>query len=170
MLITLLRHADRVRIAGLSQLVNAIAPIRTLDGGPAWRQTTFHPFRDVSRFARGTVLRVEPDGPTYRVDGEGDVSALEAAAVLDESGPVLSIFLVNWHASELSVRAVLRDLGPLAIAEHTELTGSVTASNTAAAPVLVHPAPGRGARVAGDVLTAVLPGRSWTRLRLEPVP
>jgi alpha-N-arabinofuranosidase len=169
MLITLLRHADRVRIACLSQLVNAIAPIRTLDGGPSWRQTTFYPFLDVARFARGTVLRVEPDGPTYRVEGEDDVPSLEAVAVLDDAGPVLSIFLVNRHASELSVRAVLRDLGPLVIAEHTELTGSVTASNTAGSPGLVHPGPGRGARVADGVLTAVLPGRSWTTLRLEPV-
>ena len=61
-LITLLRHADRVKMACLAQLVNVIAPIRTLDGGPAWRQTTFFPFRDAARHGRGTVLRVEPDG------------------------------------------------------------------------------------------------------------
>jgi alpha-N-arabinofuranosidase len=34
-LITLLRHADRVRIACLAQLVNTIAPIMTENGGPA---------------------------------------------------------------------------------------------------------------------------------------
>jgi alpha-N-arabinofuranosidase len=39
-LITLLRHADRVRIACMAQLVNALACIRTENGGPAWRQTT----------------------------------------------------------------------------------------------------------------------------------
>ena len=38
LLITLLRHADRVRIGCLAQLVNVIPPMRTLDGGPAWRQ------------------------------------------------------------------------------------------------------------------------------------
>ena len=37
MLITLLRHADRVKIACLAQLVNVIAPIMTSDTG-AWRQ------------------------------------------------------------------------------------------------------------------------------------
>ena len=42
-LITLLRHADRVRIACLAQLVNTIAPIMTENGGPAWRQTIFYP-------------------------------------------------------------------------------------------------------------------------------
>ena len=63
LLITLLRHADRVRIACLAQLVNVIAPIRTIDGGPAWLQTTAYPFAHVTRFGRGLVLDMEVDGP-----------------------------------------------------------------------------------------------------------
>lgn len=43
MLITLLRHADRVRIGGLAQLVNTIAPISTVPGGPAWRPIAWCP-------------------------------------------------------------------------------------------------------------------------------
>ena len=70
-LITLLRHADRVRMACLAQLVNVIAPIRTVDGGPAWRQTTYFPFQHASRFGRGTVLRVEGDVPDLRHRGRG---------------------------------------------------------------------------------------------------
>ncbi len=41
MLITLLKNADRVKIACLAQLVNVIAPIMTRKGGGAWRQTIF---------------------------------------------------------------------------------------------------------------------------------
>ena len=44
LLISLLRHADRVTCACLAQLVNVISPIRAEVGGPAWRQTTFFPF------------------------------------------------------------------------------------------------------------------------------
>ena len=43
--ISLLNHADRVKAACLAQLVNAIAPIMTETGGPAWRQTIFLPSR-----------------------------------------------------------------------------------------------------------------------------
>ena len=50
--ISLLNHADRVRTACLAQLVNAIAPILTEDGGPAWRQTIFWPFADFSNLGR----------------------------------------------------------------------------------------------------------------------
>src|SRR5690606_30121195 len=58
MLISLLRHADRVTAASQAQLVNVIAPIMTEPGGPAWRQTTFHPFARTAEAARGDVLRV----------------------------------------------------------------------------------------------------------------
>jgi alpha-N-arabinofuranosidase len=44
LLISLLRHSDRVTAACQAQLVNVIAPIRSEPGGPAWRQTIFHPF------------------------------------------------------------------------------------------------------------------------------
>ena len=57
LLITLLRHADRVSIACLAQLVNVIPAIRTIDGGPAWLQASAYPFADVARWGRGTVLR-----------------------------------------------------------------------------------------------------------------
>ena len=55
--IALLNHADRVKAACLAQLVNVIAPIMTETGGPAWRQTIFHPFAHISNFGRGRVLR-----------------------------------------------------------------------------------------------------------------
>ena len=48
LLISPLRHADRVAVACLAQLVNVIAPMMTEPGGPAWRQTTFHPFAATS--------------------------------------------------------------------------------------------------------------------------
>ena len=63
--ISLLNHADRVKAACLAQLVNVIAPIMTETGGPAWRQTIFHPFAHFSRFGRGRVLRTQIDSPTY---------------------------------------------------------------------------------------------------------
>src|SRR5690606_13348884 len=56
LLMTLLRRSDRVTSASLAQLVNVIAPIMTESGGPAWRQTTFHPFSITSRLASGEVI------------------------------------------------------------------------------------------------------------------
>ena len=62
LLMTLLKHSDRVTSASLAQLVNVIAPIMTEPGGPAWRQTTFFPFAITSRLASGEVIRPVIEG------------------------------------------------------------------------------------------------------------
>jgi alpha-N-arabinofuranosidase len=163
LLITLLRHADRVSMACLAQLVNVIAPIRTLDGGPAWRQTTYFPVAHASRFGRGTVLRIEVDGPEYDVPDEGPVPVLEATAVATEAG--VTLFAVNRAEEELPLEAVLR--ADLFAAEHITLADEdPSAAATAANPDRVAPRPVTGAQVIGEVLHATLPPRSWNVIRL----
>jgi alpha-L-arabinofuranosidase len=165
-LITLLRRADRVRMACLAQLVNVIAPIRTRNGGAAWRQTTYFPFQHAARHGRGTVLRVEPQAPTYSTEGEPDVSVLEATAVHD-GDQTLTLFAVNRAAEPLPLEAVLHGIGAPEVAEHIVLADDdPQAANTAEHPDRVVPRAVRGARVEAGVLRAELPPRSWNVLRL----
>ena len=166
-LITLLRHADRVRMACLAQLVNVIAPIRTIDGGPAWRQTTYFPFQHASRFGRGTVLRVEGDVPAYDTEGEAGVPVLEATAVHD-GGEALTLFAVNRATEPLPLEATLHGLGTPSVAEHLVLADEdPRAANTAEQPDRVLPRTESGARVEAGTLHATLPARSWNVIRLE---
>jgi alpha-N-arabinofuranosidase len=166
-LITLLRNADRVRMACLAQLVNVIAPIRTRDGGPAWRQATYFPFQHAARHGRGTVLRVEPQAPTYSTEGESDVSVLEATAVHDGDAE-LTVFAVNRAAEPLALEGVLRGLGAPEVAQHLVLADDdPRAANTAEQPDRVAPRALDGARVKGGTLRAELPARSWNVLRLR---
>ena len=79
MLITLLRHADRVKIACLAQLVNVIAPIMTSDTG-AWKQTIFYPYMHASQFGRGTVLTSVVKTPTYE-SKHGDAPYIDSVVV-----------------------------------------------------------------------------------------
>ncbi len=167
LLITLLRHADRVRMACLAQLVNVLPPIRTLNGGPAWRQTTYFPFLHASRHGRGTVLRVEPEGPSYEVAGEARVCALEATAVA--AGDEVTLFAVNRAAEPLALEARLRDLEGVTVREHVVLADDeLSACNTAEHPDRVLPRAGTGARVESSTLSVELPGRSWNVVRLAP--
>jgi len=70
---TLMRHADRVKIACLAQLVNVIAPIMTNSKG-LFRQTIFHPYSWALQYARGSVLDVLIEShSTYEVAGMGQV-------------------------------------------------------------------------------------------------
>src|SRR5438552_22875 len=110
--ISLLNHADRVKAACLAQLVNAIAPIMTEDGGAAWRQTIFFPFAQMSRYGRGRVLRIETDTPTYETryfDPRGSIDQyyplpkvpyLKLAAVHDAEAKSLTLFALNRHLGE----------------------------------------------------------------------
>jgi alpha-N-arabinofuranosidase len=170
LLLTLLRHADRVRIACVAQLVNVIPLIRTLDAGPAWLQTTAFPFADIARFARGTVLRIDPDGPAATSRGDGP-AALDLAAVHDPATGALSCFLLNRSAASVELDAGLRDIGDLTVEVATVLKGAdLRASNTALHPDRVRPVPA-GAAVVGRHLKVTLPARSWTVVRLvRPAP
>lgn len=93
LLISLIKHADRVTSASLAQLVNVIAPIMTEPGGGVWKQTTFHPFAVTSRLGRGHAVAVDVHSATVETEQYGKVPQVDAVATVD--GGSLSIFLVN---------------------------------------------------------------------------
>jgi alpha-N-arabinofuranosidase len=137
---SLLRHADRVKIACLAQLVNVIAPIMTENGGRAWRQTTYWPFYYASRHGRGISMNVRVEAPSYECGEFGEVPYLDASAVLAEDGSSLSILCVNRSPEfmELDLRAA--GFEALAPVERVELRhDDLKATNTAAAPCRVEP-------------------------------
>ncbi|WP_203582117.1 arabinosylfuranosidase ArfA [Microbacterium hibisci] len=97
---SLLRHGDRVRIANQAQLVNVIAPIRSEEGGPAWRQTIFWPFARIAEHARGRILRLAVDAPRVPTAKFGDVPAVDAAATWDEETGRVAVFVANRSLDE----------------------------------------------------------------------
>ena len=100
MLITLLRHADRVKIACLAQLVNVIAPIMTEADGKAWRQTIFYPFFHASKYGRGAALRPVMTTGTHKTSKHDEVTDVEAIPVYNEEKDQLTIFAVNRLTKE----------------------------------------------------------------------
>ena len=168
LLITLLRHADRVRIACLAQLVNVIAPIRTIDGGPAWLQTTAYPFADVTRFGRGMVLDMEVDGPEYALADGNRVPAIEAVAVHDPEAGRLTVFAVNRVERSLVLEADVAGLDGLVVKEHRVLGNiELKTSNTASHPRRVVPTAGRHTALHGSRLAVEMPGHSWNVIRMS---
>ncbi|HEX8629816.1 MAG TPA: alpha-N-arabinofuranosidase [Catenuloplanes sp.] len=168
LLISLLRHSDRVTAACQAQLVNMIAPIRTEPDGPAWRQTIFHPFALTSRLARGSVLRLQVDSPTYRTAQYGDVPLIDAVATHDGDSGDVTVFVVNRHRTETAGLTVsLQEFGNLEVREAWTVTDSdLYAINTAQAPDRVVPQPVGSAKVIAGTLAAELAPVSWTAIRL----
>ena len=144
MLITFLRHADRVKIACLAQLVNVIAPIMTENGGSAWAQTIFWPFLQASSHARGKALQTRVECPTCAAGKYGDMPAVEAITV--ENGKELTILAVNRSLEEDAELSLdLQGWGRLSLLEHSRLySDDLKAVNTAAEPEKVRPEAGDG--------------------------
>ncbi|MBR6115241.1 MAG: alpha-N-arabinofuranosidase [Oscillospiraceae bacterium] len=168
MLITLLRNADRVRIACLAQLVNVIAPIMTRSGGGCWAQTIYYPFLHASRYGRGTALRAVVDSPVYDCRDYEGVPVIDAAAVLGDDGGV-TVFCVNRDLAEDCMLALdLRSFGDLRMRDHLLLHhDDVKAVNTEADPRQVCPSSLPTAAVDGGRAQIRLPALSWNVLRFE---
>ncbi|MFF7099684.1 alpha-N-arabinofuranosidase [Streptomyces nigra] len=167
LLIALLRHADRVAVACLAQLVNVIAPIMTEPGGPAWRQTTFFPFAQAARYGRGRVLDVRVDAPTHETRKYGETALLHATAVRAEDGSV-TVFAVNRDRTEpLPLEVALHGLDVTRVVEHSALADAdPDARNTLDDPDRVAPHPVPGTTLQDGRLTALLEPLSWNVIRL----
>ncbi len=166
MLITLLRHADRVKIACMAQLVNVIAPIMTSDTG-AWRQTIFYPYMHASVYGRGTVLNTVVKSPSYE-SKHGDAPYLDSVVIADDEHESLTIFAVNKNLEEdMEMTCDLRQYQGYKVAEHILLThDDVKAENTEKNPDNVKPVTVKNSKVEKGILSSLLPAKSWNVIRL----
>lgn len=170
LLICLLKHADRVKAACLAQLVNVIAPIMTEPGGPAWRQTIFFPFAITARLARGTVLRLAIESPSYDTLEYGTVPLVDAVATIDKDSGAVAVFLVNRNQDAVTTVSIdVGSLGPIDLSESlTVADDDPTATNTLEHQDRVAPTSNRSVRIRDGVLTVDLPAISWSALQLIP--
>lgn len=169
MLISLLKHADRVKMACIAQLVNVIAPIMTSNGGGTWRQTIFYPYMHTSVYGRGKALVPLINSPKYDSKEITDVPYLESVAVHNEEAGEVTIFAVNRHLeSELLLEVDLRSFGACTLIEHSVMeSDDLKATNTEQQPNRVKPHSNGSAVVDGAKVTASLTKASWNVIRLK---
>lgn len=166
MLITLLRHADRVKIACLAQLVNVIAPIMTQNGGAAWKQTIFYPYLHASRYGRGNALITKIESEKYDCRDFTDVPYLDA--IVTENENEITIFALNRGKEEMSLECVLGGFGKYIVKEHIVLCNKDRyAVNTIQCPNYVVPRYDGNAEVEDEMCKALLRPLSWNVIRLE---
>src|ERR1700722_1920410 len=161
-LITLMNNADRVKVACLAQLVNVIGAIMTEPGGPAWRQTIFHPFSQASQFGHGNVLRAQIETEGYAA-GARYLHYLLASVLSDEKSGRATVFAVNRStADDMHLTVEVRGLGNRRIVSASELHNpDLKAANTRSAPHCVEPNKHARCSVSGSHLRATLRPLSW---------
>jgi alpha-L-arabinofuranosidase len=169
LLISLLKHADRVKMACLAQLVNVIAPIMTENGGAAWAQTIYYPYMHASLYGRGHSLVPLIQSTKYDTKEITDIPHLESIAVHNEEQGEVTIFAVNRHLDEaLPFQADLRSFGACSLIEHLVLEHTdLKAVNTAAHPDHVKPHNRGNAAINGSTISASLGKASWNVIRLR---
>ncbi|WP_086313572.1 alpha-N-arabinofuranosidase [Enterococcus sp. 7F3_DIV0205] len=167
LLITLLKHSDRVKIACLAQLVNVIAPIMTEAEGKAWRQTIFYPFMHVSNYGRGTVLTPIIDAPTYKTKDFDAVPYLETIAVLNKEKNEVIIFAVNRGKETMNFSVETTDFAIKKIIEFTEMTDFDIKETNTADKERVKPKYSDRYEVTDGGLSIELAPLSWNMIRCE---
>jgi alpha-N-arabinofuranosidase len=156
------RHADRVRMANIAQMVNVLQAMILTEGDKLVLTPTYHVFRMYVPFQDATFVPVTFDAGSY-VNGEITLPRVDAIAAKDASGKTW-LAITNVHPTqqtrfELATRAK-RAAGQL-------LTGpKVDSINTFKAPTTVAPKPFE-ARSSGTKIVLNVPPHSVVVVALE---
>lgn len=160
------KHADRVRLTAIAQMVNVLQAMILTDKDKMVLTPTYWVYDLYKPFQGATSLPVELNSPAYTM-GKSSVPAVSASAGKDAAG-VVHVALVNLDPNK-SATVTLKLSGVTGkTAKGRVLTGStMSAHNTFAAPDAVKPAAFTAASIKGDVLTATLPSKSVVVLDLN---
>ena len=160
---TLMRNADRVKLACLAQLVNVIAPITTNKDG-LFRHTIYYPYSWALQYARGAALSLLVESPTYDVQGLDQVPYLDVAGAVDREAGKVSLFILNRDlAKPHQVELMWEDKSPSSVASSWLIAGDdLKASNSFAAPQRVAPQAFAKPASSGSRTTFEVPARSYT--------
>ncbi len=162
LLISLMRHADRVKIACQAQLVNVIAPIMTSDTG-AFKQTIFYPYLHASLYGRGQVLQTMVQSPSYESQVYGAVPTIDSVAVMQPDERSMALFILNRDSEATALEADLRQMEGWQVKKHLMLhEDNLLLTNDFTAPnrVVPHEVSGRAVMENGK-LTVNLEAYSW---------
>ncbi len=169
MLITLLKHSDRVRMACLAQLVNVIAPIMTEKDGPAWKQTIFYPYLHASKYGRGIALHTAQRSSRHDTMDFTGVTDVESTAVWNQEQEELTIFAVNRDLEEdIVLESDVKGFPGYRLAEHLVLEhDDVKAENGPERQVVLPQNAESRNELSGGLLKTRLAKASWNVIRLK---
>ena len=160
---SLLRNANRVKVACLAQLINVIAPIMTNANG-LLRQTIYYPYSWALQYARGSVLNLLAQSPTYEVAKMGQVPYLDVAGTIDPGDGKVAIFVLNRDLSKPHVVEIdWQDKTPGQVLVSSVLSGTdLKAFNSFEAPKHVAPQAFDKPSTTGGRTKFEVPARSYT--------
>lgn len=168
MLITLLKNADRVKIACLAQLVNVIAPIMTEKDGTAWRQTIYYPYLHASKYGRGTVLQPILENQQHLTSDHGMIDDIVSVTVYNEETEELTIFAVNRNLDEdLELNLDIRSFYDYKMKEHIVMTNNDLKAVNTPEKENVYPVYAENEAISDGKANIILKKASWNVIRFN---
>jgi alpha-N-arabinofuranosidase len=160
------RHADRVRMANIAQMINVLQAMILTRGDKMVRTPTYYVFRMYVPFQGATFLPVKLDTPSYRY-GTIVLPAVDAVAARDSSGTI-HLALVNLdprHGATIS--AQIEGARPRSADGQVLTAAAMDAHNTFEHPNALAPRPFRAKRKGGRLVFR-LPPKSVAVVAIDP--
>jgi alpha-N-arabinofuranosidase len=160
------RHADRVRMANIAQMVNVLQAIILTDKEKMLLTPTYHVFDMFQVFQGATSLPLQIDSPRYRAGGLS-IPAISGSAARGADGKV-HVSLVNLDPHHvINLRVALKGLAATAVKATLLTAATMDAHNTFEVPNLVHPVPYTDVTLDSGSLHVNVPAMSILTLELK---
>ena len=160
------RHADRVRMANIAQMVNVLQAMILTDKEKLVLTPTYHVFRMYVPFQDATFVPVAFNAGTY-TNGDISLPRVDAIAGRDAAGK-LWLAVTNLDPNRpVTIEASLAGVTAKSAAGETLTAPRVDSVNTFEAPNTVAPKP-IAAKVQGGTVALTLEPKSVTVVSVEP--
>ena len=165
---TFQRHADKVAMANIAQLVNCLQSLFLADGDSIVATPTFHVFELYGAHVGGQSVRTVWSAPPIayeRVNAKGSLRGVAGSASVN--GRTITLTVVNPHAAQpLTAEIGVRAVSVADVRAVTMAAAELHAHNTFASPEAVRPQVERADSMRGGVLVHTFRPASVTRLTL----
>ena len=154
------RHADRVRMANIAQMINVLQAMILTDGSKMVLTPTYHVFRMYVPFQDATSVAVTFDAGRY-TQGSITLPRIDAIAAKDASGTLwLALANVDPHRP-VEIATTLAGMTPRSASGETLSGTAIDSVNTFEAPNTVAPKPAQ-VKLEGQRLSLTLAPKSVT--------
>jgi alpha-L-arabinofuranosidase len=159
------RHAKRVRMANIAQLVNVLQAMILTDKEKMTVTPTYHVFEMYIPFQDSTSLPVDVKTPDYQ-RGQWSVPAVDVSAARDASGKIHVSFVNTDPNRAATVTAKISGANVRSASGRILTAKAMDAHNTFDKPDAVKPVPFKATRK-GDELRVELPAKSIVVVAIE---
>ncbi|MBO9722926.1 MAG: alpha-N-arabinofuranosidase [Novosphingobium sp.] len=160
------KHADRVRMTAIAQMVNVLQAMIFTEGNKMVLTPTYHVFEMYKPWQDATVLPIDIKTPWYN-KGQYTMPAVSGSAVKAKDGKI-HVGLSNLDPNQSNTVTIKLDgVSASAVTGRILTAPAINSHNTFDAPNAVKPEAFSGATVQGGNLVVTLPAKSVVVLELQ---